>query len=151
MAHVRTQLRQAVATALTGLATPANVYAERRHRLDVSEMPLIIFSLQGDTAQADERAMGQPFTVERDSELVLELHAMGVSGEAVSDTLDQMELESEQALVAAWESWGLLEILAPSTSEIEFSVDQDRVAGLRSVTYIATWRSDFGSPDIAEG
>ena len=149
--HARAQLRAAIATALSGLATPLAVYMERSHRLGPEDLPAVLFSLTGDTAQADERAMGAPMTVERDQTLLVELHAAGPDGATVANTIDQMELEVEGALEAAWSTWGILEQLSPQYSELEMNADLEQILGVRSTQYILTWRAPMGSPDTPEG
>ena len=149
--HVRTQLRTAIGTALASLVTPSNVYAERRRNLGVEDLPAVIFALGDDTPQADERAMGEPYVIERDTTLVVELHAYGSDGDVVSTTIDQMDLEVEEALEAAWQGWGILELLSVGDSSIEFSSEQENVLGVRTSNYTLTWRAELGSPDTPEG
>ena len=149
--HARAQLRAAIATALSGLATPLAVYTERSHRLGPENLPAILFSLTGDTAQADQRGMGAPMDVERDQTLALEFHAAGPDGATVADTLDQLELEAEAALEAAWSAWGILEQFAPQDSEIEMNSDQEQILGVRTTQYVLTWRAPMGAPDNPEG
>ena len=148
--HARAQLRAAIATALSGLATPLAVYTERSHRLGPENLPAVLYSLTSDTAQADQRGMGAP-TVERDQILAVELHAAGPDGETVADTIDELEVEVEAALVAAWPGWGILEDFNAQDSEIEMNADQEQILGVRTTQYVLTWRAPLGSPDNPEG
>jgi hypothetical protein len=138
--------------ALSGLTTPVLVQAERRHRLDATEVPAVLVSTTEDATQPGERSMGTgPYDMETDQNISIELHAQGTDGETVAETLDQLDLEVEQALAADISLGGILEILTQSESAVEFNADQDVVLGVRVVTYVATWRHTFGDADTPEG
>ena len=151
MAHNRTAIRDALLTLLSGMVTPVAVYAERRQRIDSTLRPLAIIALGDDAADAGEMAMGAGvYEVEHVQTVTLELHAEAADGETVCETIDQMELEAETLLASDLTLGGLAEIIYPIGSEIETSTDQDRVIGVRSVTYSIPWRAAFGSPDTPE-
>lgn len=154
MAHVRTQLRDAVMTALAGLVTPLAVYSERRHNLSPELLPAVIVYLTQAEESDDLQTMqagSVMFHVETEQTLLVELHASDADGQSVCETIDQMELEVEQALAADVSLGGLAEIVAPAGSSIETSVDQDRVIAVRAVSYTIPWRRVFGDADTAEG
>lgn len=137
--------------ALGSLVTPQTVEAERRHRLSPDLLPAVLVYLTGSEYQEDLSIMGRPYEVESSQTLSVELHAAGGDGKTVSETIDQLELEVEQALGADTTLGGLLENLIPSASEVESSVEQENVIAVRAVTYIAMWRHAFGAPDTPEG
>lgn len=149
--HNRTAIRESLLTLLSTMATPSAVYAERRHRIGSAMRPLVIFSLGETTPEPGEMAMGgTAYVVEHVQTITLELHAEGADGDAVADTIDQMELEAEQLLASDLTLGGLVEMIYPGTSQLEMSDDQDRVIGVRSVTYTVPWRAVFGAPDTPE-
>jgi len=151
MPHIRTQLRDGLETQLTGLATPNVVLFEFRHRVDVADMPAVLVSLTNTEPQIGEFTMGSPYEVENQQTVLIEMHATAPTGRACMETLDQLELEIEAALASDLTVGNLLENLWPGTSELEVNVDQDIVAGVRSVSYLAIWRAQFGAADIPEG
>lgn len=94
--HVRKQIRQAVATLLTGLATTgARVHVARPYPLEASGLPALVI----DTPRESREAMSMG-GANRLLERVLELHVRvvvrGVSG--FRDTADQICKEVEVAI-----------------------------------------------------
>ena len=150
MAHIRTQVRAEILAALAGMATPAAVYDERRLRIDASLLPCVILSLGQSDVEPDEASMGEPWLVQTVQAVTVELHAADDDGAALAATLDQLELEAETALAALNPST-IMEKLEPVSSALETSVDQDRVVGVRTLNWIATWRHKIGAADTPEG
>jgi len=153
VAHNRTEIRLAVKALLDAVVSPtwANVYVERRHRIDTTLRPLVIISTGNDDLEPGNRAMGSPvYDVEHSQALTLELHADGTDGDVVADTIDAMELEVEAALASDLFLGGLVEMVTPVSSELEMDSETDRIIGVRSVQYLASWRSAFGAPDTPE-
>ena len=151
MAHYRTTLRNQLATLLGGLTVPQNVYIERAHRIGPDDLPAVVWALTDDEQDAGDRAMGSPtFEVEDQQTLMVELHESGSTGATVATTIDAMELEVESVLGTDPTLGGAVENLYKTGSTLEYNVDQDRVLGVRVITYILHWRHVFGSPDIAE-
>lgn len=150
MAHVRTQIRDAIEVALASLATPQAVYIERKHRLSHDLLPAVVVSLMDDEAQSDQTTMGDPYEVETDQSFLVELHASAPTGREAAETIDQMDLEVEAALSLDLSLGGLLQNITPAGSQYADSVDQDRVTAVRAVAYLATWRHMFGAADSPE-
>lgn len=152
MAHNRTEIRAAVKALIDAIPSPvaANVYLERRRRIDSTLRPCIIISTGEDDQDPAERAMGGPYQVEHTQSLLIELHADGDEGDTAADTIDAMELQVEAALASDLELGGLCELLTPVASTLEMSADTDRVTAVRGVTYSVAWRSAFGTPDTPE-
>jgi len=148
--HGRSQIRAAIATALSA-ATSGGVYIERANRLGAEDLPAMIVYMGEDSQSAGERAMGQSYDVEVDQQIQIELHAVGATGASVATPIDDMDEELEQILANDGPLGSLIEILSRESSAYELSIDQDRVYGLRTVTYVATWRHQFGAPDAPEG
>lgn len=151
MPHVRTQIRDAIETALSSLVVTQTVFIERKLRVSASDFPAVAVEMSGDETEADMTVMGSPFVVETSQAVMIEFHANGPDGKAVSETIDAMQLEVEAALAADLTLGGILENLVPVGSQVEYSTDQDTVVGVRAAIYNAIWRSAFGSPDTPEG
>lgn len=150
--HGRTQIRQAVVAALSGLATPVSVLDEPHRRLSVDDLPAVLIGVTDDAPQSDMRAMGAPlYDVERQQTVSIEIHAAGDAGSSIADQIDQIDLEVEQALANDAPLQALAEILESSDSTIEWSDDQDTILAARTSNYIVTWRHAFGAPDVPEG
>ena len=147
--HIRTQVRDAIEAALSGLVN-ATAYMERKHRMDAGLLPAVLVYLTDCEPQDDMRATTGPFTTETVQTLVCELHAEGVDGKSVAEAIDAMESEVETALAGDAALMALIEILEPAGSQIEMNSEQDRVLGVRSVSYNVTWRHVFGAPETPE-
>lgn len=139
MAHLRTQIRNAVKTALTGLATTgANVYASRVWPVRAGIMPgLLIYT----PAEAKEVATmgGADRTIERTTDLYVEAYIEATS--ALEDTIDQIELEVEEALAGSAAVDALVHDLAPVSMQSQLSGEgekQNAVCRMQfSVKYLA--------------
>lgn len=98
MSHVHALIRDAAATALTGLATTgSHVFANRLFALADSELPgLRVFT---DAEQVEYDTVHRPAAQSREFALVVECCAKADSA-SLDDTCDQMQLEVENALYA---------------------------------------------------
>ena len=96
--HVHRQIREAAATALTGLAsTGANVYTNRLYPLPAAALPALRVSL--DDEQAEPASVHAPVILQRTAILVVECCAQA-DDDSLDDTCDQMAKEVETALAA---------------------------------------------------
>ena len=92
MAHVRQQIRNQVATTITGLATGATVYKMRKFSLDDSALPaLVVYS----NDEASNLVTVGTRTLNRSVTIVIEVIALG-SSTSVFDTIDNV-------FVASWD------------------------------------------------
>lgn len=95
MSHLHTQIRGAVVTALTGLATTGpRVYANRLMQLPDALQPTLVVTL--DEESAEGILIHAPQTYQRRLALVVAAYAKASAG--LDDTLDQIGLEVENAL-----------------------------------------------------
>lgn len=98
MSHVRQQLRDAVATALTGLTTTgARVFTNRVYPVDVSDCPCLIVRSDGDDVEA--QTIHQPYLQVRQTRIQVEAYAEGVDG--FDDEIDTICQEVETAIANA--------------------------------------------------
>lgn len=152
MAHTRTTIRTALEALLTPALAPTVLYVERHRPIGTEERPCVVLSLPGDVIDTDMMTMDEPaYRVEHEQSVVVELHVDGSDGDVVAPAIDALELTVEAALASDLTLGGVLENLTPVSSELESNADQDRVLGVRTILYNATWRSSFGSPDVPEG
>lgn len=95
--HIHRQIREAAATALTGLAsTGANVFANRLYSIPSASLPALRISLDNETAEPI--SIHQPMMLAREAVLSVECCAAG--GDSIDDTCDQISKEVEIALSA---------------------------------------------------
>ena len=97
MAHAHTIIRNAVAAALTGLATTgARVYPNRIYPMDAASLPGLRIYMDADTVQTE--TVHTP--VMQSHDLTLQVECCARAAADLDDTLDQIALEVETVLAA---------------------------------------------------
>lgn len=126
MAHVRKLLRDAIASALGGLATTgAHVYVDRVYALQEGELPCLLVGLSD---EADIAGVGTPEIQSRTFAITVEAVAKANSG--LSDTLDQISLEVETALSGSITAGGkALTLIYRGTDPVLPTGEADRPTG----------------------
>lgn len=129
--HIRRQIREAVATRLTGLATTgARVYVNNVDPLAVTELPAITIRNGSESLERQSLASPNPF-IRRAQTLIVTGHARTTT--AVWDTLDQICLEVEVALLGSLDALILgglaLDTVLVTIEEPRLSGEGDRMVG----------------------
>lgn len=148
MPHHRTTIRNALATAVSGVGF--TVFPERQDRIDSTLRPCAVMSLTSADEDSTRRKMG--WSIEHAQTVLFELHADAPTGREVAEAIDAMELAIEAAVAGSdgGQLGGLVLLIEPAGSELEMSREQSTVVGVRSVSYTASWRAPFGQPDNPE-
>jgi hypothetical protein len=143
--HVRKQLREAVATALTGLATTGSrVYQSRVYPVQAAELPcLLVYAL---SESATEETVEADPTVRRDVEIRVEARAAAAAD--LDDTLDQVAKEVETALAAGVTVGGQGVELAYEGVEISLAEEGDKPHGEAAMNFRAVLFTQSGVPDV---
>lgn len=144
MAHVRKQVRDAVVTLLTGLATTgANVYTGRVYPLDSSqsELPALFVNTPGEEAEPSPE-VDRSF---QSRTIAIEVEAK-VKGGAYVDTLDQIAVEVETALGASITVGGKVVDLDYVGMEFDSSGETDKPVGSLVMRYSAAVSIATGAP-----
>lgn len=144
MSHIRTQIRAAVATALTGLATTgANVHRNRVARLSLRQVPALVITV--DSEQISEIGL-DPL---QDRKLQVAVDGYAAAAADVDDALDQIGLEVETALAAAGVLGGLVKA-APSLSQVQIGIDETHEEPLGRIRMVFTTQTFTAptSPDV---
>lgn len=141
--HVRQQLRDAIVTALTGLATTgARVYTARVYPAQDSELPHLEINTVDE--QADQIGLHAPGITERQVSIEITARARGISG--LANTLDDISAEVETVLSGAITVSGELVPLAYQGASIQFSGDADQPIGSAALRYQATLYTASNAP-----
>ena len=148
MSHHRQAVRDAVATALTGLATTgANVAVGRVYPVALEEMPYLLIYTPREEMREEIDIMVHPtagaFASERSLELLVVAYAAGDGYLAV---LDQIAREVEQALAADLSLGGVCDAIWPAEATYEQTPEVEVPAGVLSMTYRADYRVDGRDP-----
>ena len=147
--HARTQIRNALATLLTGLTTTgANVFTSRVTDYDrENELPALnIMINEEDHDRAEEAA--QMGSIEwRQIEITIEGRIAAAGTDNIDDDLDQLALEVELAIAGDADLGGLLFNNEYAGTSLELDDEAETVTGLITISYAASYRIDASDPE----
>lgn len=131
MSHVRQQIRDRVATLVTGLPTTgASVYKMRRYALDDAKLPAICVYT---TDESSSLITIGSRTLRRVINVIVDIIIKG-SSTAVSDSLDTICVSAEEAMAADFTLNGLAKSSVLTSSEIDVNVEGEKsIASARLV------------------
>ena len=131
MSHVRQQIRDRVATLVTGLPTTGgNVYKMRRYALDDAKLPAICVYT---TDESSSLITIGSRTLRRVINVVIDIIIKG-SSTAVSDSIDTICVSAEEAMAADFTLNGLAKSSVLTSSEIDVNVEGEKsIASARLV------------------
>lgn len=145
--HLRRQIREAVATAVTGLTTTgARVFQSRVYPLQDAELPaLLVYS-------RSERS--EPITIHPSRviqrELQLEIVAVAKATADLDDTLDGICKEVEVALAMPLAGIAsLARTIALLGTEIDMQGTSEKPTGRATLTYQIDYFNQENAPDVA--
>ena len=145
MSHVRTQIRNAVATELTGLTTTGTrVYKGRFYSLQQGKLPALLVYTSSESAEVD--TMGFPAGSNRTLNLVVEGYAM--SKTTVEDTLDQIALEVEEALAGVTLS-GLIRDIEYTGFDLDANADPEQTVAVIRLAFSIEYRVEEDDVETA--
>lgn len=143
MAHLRKQIREAIATALTGLTTTgANVFQSRVYAIDTSTLPCIAVYSNAEVSDID--SVGTPRGLMRTLSVNVEGRCRATAD--VDDTLDAICKEVEVALGTSTLS-NLVKDLRLASTTIDLSRDAEQPTGLVTMVWIAEYRTSENDPE----
>lgn len=138
MAHVRAQIRDAIATALAG-ATPT---VRKSRAYAVQSYPIICVYAEQEFSEQGRMGGG---TVVRTLRITVEAAAQAPV-DTLDDTLDGYAVEIETAL-GDNTLGGLVKTMYLSETEIAFDASGDKVLGLLRMTFTATYGTTKADPE----
>lgn len=144
MSHVRQQIREAAATALTGLTTSgARVYQSRVHPLDADKLPCLLVNTDDETVESLQ--ITAPSLLDRSLELTI--RAVAKASSNLDDTLDTMVAEVETVLGNSTLG-GKVKTLVLSGITVEIE-QLDKPVGIASMKFITTYMTVANAPSTA--
>lgn len=131
MSHVRQQIRDRVATLVTGLPTTGtSVYKMRRYALDDAKLPAICVYTMDESSSLI--TIGSR-TLRRVINVVVDIIIKG-SSTTVSDSIDTICVSAEEAMAADFTLNGLAKSSVLTSSEIDVNVEGEKsIASARLV------------------
>ena len=146
MSHVRKQIRDAVATALTGLTTTGtNVFKGRYFSMQTPKLPaLLVYATNED---AELSIMGSSRGSDRVLTLVVEGYA--ISKTIVEDTLDQIAVEVEEAMASDYTLSGLTRDVRYTGFELDANADPEQTVAVIRLIFDIKYRVAAGDVETA--
>lgn len=147
--HVRTQIRNAVATTLTGLSTTGNrVFVSRVYPMERASLPgLIIMTMidENDTSQGAIKTGNAIIW----SKLQLMVKAFAKSTANVDNSLDQIENEVRKALLVDRTLGGLAKNINWLSTTVQLDAGGEQPVGMAEILFNIDYRINENTPDIA--
>jgi hypothetical protein len=142
--HLRKQIREAVATLVTGLSTTsARVHQSRMRPKSDAGLPCLLVHTN-DTEQieaADTNTLQQ-------RSLPIAIRGIAKGGATLDDTLDQIALEVETALAADPRLGGKASMSRLVSVDTDFDDTTDKPVGEIQLTYLYTYFTQAGTPGV---
>lgn len=133
MTHARTQIRNAVTSALTGLATTgSNVFQSHVYPIGEDQLPGLTVHTVQETQELVSRSSNGT-KVKRVMNLAVSAYVKDGSG--YDTTVDSILVEVEEALQGDATLQGLVKFITPRDLSIDFSGDGDAPVGIASQTF----------------
>jgi hypothetical protein len=146
MSHVRQQIRDAIATRVTGLPTTGNaVYKMRRYALDDAKLPAICV-YTGD--ESSGMATIGTRTLRRVTNVVVEAYCKGAST-SVQDTIDTMCVEIEEAIAGSFDLSGLVKSTVLTGTEIDINVQGEKSIASAKLVYAVEYYTSISDVETA--
>lgn len=143
--HVRQQLREAVATAVTGLATTGSkVYQSRLYTLQPTDLPCLLVMSEGD--QIEYATIHAPSQQQRSTRIRIEGIARAAAN--LDDTLDTICKEVEIAIANA--SSALVKSMTLLGTQLD-TEEGDQPIGRATMIFSADLYTVSNAPDVLIG
>ena len=144
--HVRQQIREALATVVTSLATTgARVYQSRVVQLEPNELPALLIATNSESIDVLD-FVSNP-SLERT--LTINVTAVAKAVSNLDDTLDQIIKEVEVAVSTSNTLGGLVKDVVLTGIEIEMNADAEMPTGQAVLTFNANYYTRAQAPDVS--
>lgn len=145
MSHVRRQIREAVAAAVTGLATTGSrVFQSRVYPLRDADLPCLMVSTDDERIESGNAVMGG----ELDRELVVTVRGVAKANADLDDTLDGIAEQVEPVLNGATLG-GKAKNCQLTGIKVEMDESLEKPVGVISLEYRVTYFTAPASPGTA--
>lgn len=143
--HVRQQIREAAASALTGLTTTAaRVFQSRVRPLRDADLPCLLINTDDESIESTNAVAGG----EIDRTLTLSVRAVAKVSDTLDDTLDTIAEQVEPVLNNATLG-GLVRGLTLERIRVEMDDALEKPAGVLTLEYRAVYFTTPGQPGTA--
>ena len=145
MSHLRQQIRERVASTLTGLTTTgSNIFQSRIYPMEQASLPgLIVYSVSESTAPV---TMGAIRDMDATLTLAIEAYAIGAN---LDDSLDTICKEVQVAMYGDRTVSSLAKDLQLDSTTIVFAQDSDVPAGYATMNWSVNYQFAENNPEVA--
>lgn len=144
MAHARTQVRDAVLAAVTGLTTAKrNAFASRVHPVNENEMPCVLVFTRDEPAELI--TMSPPRGQKRTVNVMVEGYVKHTEG--YDDKLDKIAVEVEKALYNNPSLQAVVRDIFLVNTEINLVGDADKPVAVVSMSFSAQYYTRENDPE----
>jgi hypothetical protein len=145
--HLRRQIREAVATAVTGLTTTGTrVFQSRVYPLEAADLPCLLVRTEGDTSEVQSIHAPSPLM----RTLSVRIIAIARATSDLDDTLDEICRQVEVALAMPCSALSALaETIALESTTIEMSGNAEQPTGSATLQYQVVYFAAENAPDVA--
>lgn len=146
MSHVRTQIRDRIATLVTGLPTTgSSVYKMRRYALDDAKLPAICVYTTDESSGLV--TLGNR-TLRRVINVMVEILVRGAST-SVSDAIDGICTSVEEAIAADFGLNGLAKSCILTATETDVNIEGEKAIGTARLVYAVEYVTSIGDVETA--
>jgi len=147
MAHVRQQIRDAVATTLSSAVTlvSGRVYTTRVHPLNEALLPAI--SVYTGSESSERYTAG---ITDMNRELSLELDIYVRESATFDDDADAIAVQVEEAMAGNFTIGGLAKSSVLTSTEIQFDGEADQILGVAKLTYQVRYVTPINDVETAK-
>lgn len=143
MSHVRQQIREQIATAVTGLAvTGSNVFQSRVYPVEKANLPCLLVFTEGESVEIETAGIS---ALQRRNTVVT-VQAIASATADLDDTLDTICSQVETAIYGASTISNDTRLL---NTDIELTAIGEKPVGTATMTYSMILSTFEGSPDTA--
>ena len=143
--HLRKQIREAAAAALTGLTTSGSrVFESRVHELQDVNLPGLRIYTNNEDVRVD--SIGVDRQVERGLDLVVEACSKKTTG--LDDELDLM-IQEVEVVIAANQNLGGAKRIQLTGIEIDMEGEAEKEVGIARMTFQVRYYATLSRPDVA--
>jgi len=144
-AHVRTQIRDAVVTALTGLTfSGSNVFAARVTQLQPDELPALLIDTADEEIKLNSLAGGRNALIDRT--LTLTVRVVVKEADSYEDDMDEGVRQVEAAIATDPTLGGLCKYAVLTGIEIERDGDGDLPTVKATMNYSCSYITTLNAP-----
>lgn len=145
MSHVRQQIREAAALAITGLSiTAARVFQSRLRPLTDADLPCLLISTNSEQIQSDYASADGPLS----RTLTLTVRGVAKATATLDDTLDSIAAEVETVL-NSHRLGGLVKSFELQTINVEMDDALEKPVGIITLEFTTLYFTSPASPGTA--